>query len=298
MMAKAVEASAVYENPLIPNARMRQIYLAMMRARMLEKALPAGRRGRVVTGGPKGHAAGTVGMEACLVSPSADLRPGDLVSDALAGGVVEFLRGATLATALLAGKVSRKDGVVADCGAAARLPDVSGIAERLWAAVGAAAALKATAAKEAGVVVAYVRPGEVPAAVWRKLLEFAAEQVLPILFVVMPAARGRAAAAGVGALALRCGVPGIAVDGDDAVAIYRVAQESIGRARIGGGAAVIECVPFVVSGAKGKRGQPSDAIAAMEGYLLQRGVVKQAWMDRESRIFAQRLAAARKAAQR
>ena len=289
MTAKAAEASSAHENPLIPNARLRQIYLAMVRARMLEKALPAKRRGFAVAG----HATGIAGMEACLVSASVDLGPGDLVSDALLGGVVEFLRGAKLGAVL--GKGSRKSGVVADCGLAGKLPAVAGIAERLWGAVGAAAALKTSVAKGAGVVVVYVRPGEVTPALWRKVLGFAAAEVLPIVFVVMPVARV-GAAGGVGALALRSGVPGITVDGDDAVAIYRVAQESIGRARIGGGAAVIECLPFVVSGVKGKRG--NDAVAGMERYLLQRGVVKRGWMEKEVRGFARRLAAAKASASR
>ncbi len=57
-----------------------------------------------------------------------------------------------------------------------------------------------------------------------------------MVFVVLPA-RGAKRAGGVTALALECGVPAIPVDADDAVAIFRVAQESIGRARIGGGVA-------------------------------------------------------------
>jgi TPP-dependent pyruvate/acetoin dehydrogenase alpha subunit len=125
------------------------------------------------------------------------------------------------------------------------------------------------------------------------VLGFAAEQVLPILFVVMPGTQSLRHG-GVCALAHDSGVPGIAVDGDDAVAIYRVAQESIGRARIGGGAAVMECVPFVVTGAKSKR--RNDGVDGMERYLLQRGVVTQAWMDREARDFARRLEAAKGAA--
>ena len=301
-MAKAADASAAYENPLIPNARLRQIYLAMLRARMLEKALPAARRARAVAG----HAVVMAGLEACLASTSVDLGPGDLVSDALNGGVAEFLRGASLGAVLRPEKVSRKrgaHGLFADCGAAATLPGGSGIADRLWLAMGAAAALKAAAAQakisakteagtapRLGVVVAYVRPSEAPAVVWRKALGFAAEQELPIVFVAMPAARGGAAEAetgGVSALSLRCGVPGIAVDQDDAVAIYRVAQESIGRARAGGGAALIECVPFVLDGMEGKRSE--DAILALGRYLLHRKICTSAWMDRAATSFAKQL---------
>jgi TPP-dependent pyruvate/acetoin dehydrogenase alpha subunit len=131
------------------------------------------------------------------------------------------------------------------------------------------------------------------------VLRSAAEAVTPIVFVVMPGTRGTAAAGGVSALSLRCGVPGIAVDADDAVAIYRVAQESIGRARAGGGAALMECVPFVLHGAPDKGGSRKDgggrqdAIAALEGYMLQRGVVTRRWMEGEARSFARRLAAAK-----
>jgi acetoin:2,6-dichlorophenolindophenol oxidoreductase subunit alpha len=106
--------------------------------------------------------------------------------------------------------------------------------------------------------------------------------------VVMPGAK----VSGISALALRCGVPGIAVDGNDAVAIYRVSQESIGRARTGDGAAVMECIPFVVAGMKHKRGEdPHDAVAGMERYMLPRKVVTPAWMEREARTFAQLIAA-------
>ena len=232
MTDEGADAGAAWENPLTPNAKLRQIYRAMVRARTLARALPAGRRDGL-------------GLEACLVSASVDLGPGDLVSDAIGGGVVEFLRGAGLGAVLRPGKAKR--GPVADCGAATRLPGGMGIAERIWVALGAAAAVKAAGAqakveaKAAGttagespkdtqvVVVVYVLAGEVSAAVWRKALTFAAKRELPVVFVVLPARGGKGRAGGVIALAQRCRVPGIPVDADDAVAIYRVAQESIGR---------------------------------------------------------------------
>ena len=95
---------------------------------------------------------------------------------------------------------------------------------------------------------------------------------------------------GVSALAEGCGVPAMVVDADDAVAIYRVAQESIGHARIGGGAALIECVPFVLAGAAGKVRAAQDAIAGLERTMLQRGVASRTWMEREAKSFAKRIA--------
>jgi TPP-dependent pyruvate/acetoin dehydrogenase alpha subunit len=300
---KKVEAT--FENPLIPHAKLRQIYVAILQARQLEKALPASRRGRGIGAGAV--SLGIAGLEACLVSPAISLEAGDLLSDAVSGGVVEFLRGAAL------GEVFRKPrtkgrslGMIAGCGAAAALAGAPTAPERMWAAVGAGLALKAAneAAKKTkpvaedeeavepkqSVVVVYVRPGEAAVPVWRSVLKFAADQVLPILFVVMPPAAG--GKPGVGSLAGKCGVPGIPVDGADAVALYRVAQESVVRARMGGGAALIECVPYVLEGSKAKG---SDGIAGLQRYMVERGVATRTWVEREAKAFAKRLAAAKAA---
>ena len=293
MTAKGTDSKTAWENPLIPNARLRQIYVAMMQARSLARVVPARRRSNA-----------TLGIEACLVSPAVDLGAGDLVSDAPGGGVIEFLRGAMLVEAIGSGKISKRRGVTADCGEAARLPEAPGVTERIWAALGAAAALKAASArikveakaaaneaKQPGVVVVYVSPGEATTAVWQKTLTFAREKQLPVLFVILPSMprKGSSAkAAGLSALAILCGVPGIAVDADDAVALYRVAQESIGHARIGGGPALMECVPFVFQTTESKRRPATDAITVLEHYLLQRGVASRAWIEREAKSFAKR----------
>ena len=302
-----------WENPLIPNARLRQIYIAMAQARALEKALPRVKRGRAI--GLATKTTGTFGLEACLVSTAADLGPGDLVSDALAGGVVDFLRGMALSEVLRTGKADRSSkrgagvrGMALVCAAAARLPDLTGSAERIWMALGAAAVLKTAAqaraedcaeggtARQAGVVVVYILAGELPAVLWKKKLKFTVEQQLPVIFVVLPTGRvrdsktRRTRTGGVSALAQGCGVPAIVVDADDAVAIYRVAQESIGHARIGGGAALMECVPFVMEGAAGKVRVTEDAIAGLERHLVQRGIATRAWMESEAKAFAKRVA--------
>jgi hypothetical protein len=286
--AKPANTTAAWENPLMPNARLRQIYLAMMQSRAVARVRP-GKRGE----------RSTLGLEACLVSPAVDLGPGDLVSDVLTGATVEFLR-----TAPSAGSKSKRR-LSADCGLAGRLPGAAGSFERVWTAVGAAAALKSLAAgtksedgtaAQVDVVVLYLLPDELPSTVLQKVLSFARDQKLPLLLVALPPARVKAGAASpykagkIGDLALRCGVPAIPTDADDAVAIYRVAQESIGHARIGGGPALIECIPFVLPATATKRTVATDAIAVLEQYMLPRNVVTRSWIDRETKAFAKRLA--------
>jgi TPP-dependent pyruvate/acetoin dehydrogenase alpha subunit len=295
-MEKKNGAHTAYENPLIPNARLREIYRAMLHAQMLGRVLPSRRR--------EGS-----GFEACLVSTSVDLGPGDLISDAFVGGPVEYLRGASLASVLHPSATAKKRAHAANCGNASCLPVAHNPAERIWTALGAAAALKSRAAQAAaeakaahaastqsGVVLVYLLPGEMQPALWQRTLAFAAEHKLPVVFVSLPpaqapAAKSRLARLGsVSTIALRCHVPGIPVDADDAVAIYRVAQESIGHARIGGGPALLECIPCILPEAHPVRKPSSEAIAALERYILDRGIVTRAWLKREANSFALRIA--------
>ncbi|MDP9049773.1 MAG: thiamine pyrophosphate-dependent enzyme, partial [Acidobacteriota bacterium] len=152
-------------------------------------------------------------------------------------------------------------------------------------------------ARQPGVLVLYVLPDEIPPALLRKSFTFAGEKRLPVLFIVLPSARAKSAGgttSSVSPIAQRCGVPGVPVDAEDAVAIYRVAQESIGHARIGGGPALIETMRFVVEGGR-KHGPAQDPIAGLKQYMLHRGVATRAWMDREAAAFAKQVGAAKAA---
>ena len=122
------------------------------------------------------------------------------------------------------------------------------------------------------------------------MLAYTSIESLPILFVLLPAdsTRPDPRTGTMSAIALQHGIPGMAVDCEDAVAIYRVAQEAISRARDGGGPALIECVHFVVEGTKSAH-KRADAIAALEQYMLARGVARRAWMEGEARTFRKRI---------
>lgn len=124
-------------------------------------------------------------------------------------------------------------------------------------------------------------------------MKFSSDHELLVVFVILPERGGKARSTRTGAvsaLALGCGVPAIVVDAHDAVAIYRVAQESIGHARMGGGPALMECVPFALGGAAGRTRVMQDAIAGLERYMVQHSVATRAWMEREAKAFAKRVA--------
>ena len=83
---------------------------------------------------------------------------------------------------------------------------------------------------------------------WHEALRVAGAGSLPILFIhcdqLSSHKSGRAKQQDIALQAQSNGFPGIPVDGHDVVALYRVAHESIVRARRGGGPTLIECKLF------------------------------------------------------
>jgi pyruvate dehydrogenase E1 component alpha subunit len=99
------------------------------------------------------------------------------------------------------------------------------------------------------------------------------------------------------------GIPTLVVDGNDVVAVFRVAQEAIRRAREGHGPSLIECKtqrwPTPLATPKpnpsiqspGSR-PPDDPICCMETYLEKKGLWSEAWKERLVSSFTKQLDAA------
>jgi acetoin:2,6-dichlorophenolindophenol oxidoreductase subunit alpha len=281
--------TALHENPLVPNTKLRQMYGAMAEARVLDEHI-AGLQKRV-----KGRRRldSTRGQEACRVSTAIDLGPGDLVSDSQPGVVMDLLAGAKVNSLLKrlaefhSGKTAK--GVKAANSSRRLLPWIEDAGERLRMAMGAALSFKTLG--QANVVVAYVRHGEMAKGAWRRVLELAGKLELPVIFVVLPAVKGekRGGMTNLSAKTARWGVPGIPVDAGDAVALYRVAQESMGRTRGGDRPVLIECVEYQV---EGKGGSASvDPLIPMEEFLLSRKVCTKAWLKGAGDRLRRRIAA-------
>ncbi len=78
-----------HENPLVPNKKLRQMYVAMAEARVLDEHIVRLQKG--VKG--RRRLDSTRGQEACRVSTAIDLVAGDLVSDSQVGVVMDLLAG-------------------------------------------------------------------------------------------------------------------------------------------------------------------------------------------------------------
>ena len=106
------------------------------------------------------------------------------------------------------------------------------------------------------------------AGLWRTQLQHASRNNLPIVLVrLAPPSRRPHIAPG----ALAFGVPRIAVDANDVLAVYRVASESIARARHRRGPTLIECLQ--TPRAASKRSLTSDPLHAMELVLARKHIL-------------------------
>jgi len=118
---------------------------------------------------------------------------------------------------------------------------------------------------------------------WREAVLFAAARQLPIIFVTVSSehATNRESIRGQAQQFL----PAITVDGSDAVAVYRVAEESTRRARQGLGPSLIECQLHATE----------DPVLLMENYLKRRNLWSDSWkQDLERKYRREAVSAANK----
>lgn len=241
--------SKAFESPLISHARMRAMYRALVETRVLSER--AHRSAKL----PKG-------LEACWVATAIDLKPGDLTST---GGATSLIRHTLqigtreAARAATASEIKKTLRDLVTEKPSAKFPGTP--AERLLCAAGQAMALQSLGNK--GVVVAYVQQSELKPAALKRVLALCTGDV-PLLIVATPSPKSPRIS--LEKAAKPAAIPVIPVDAGDVVALYRVAEESIHRARSGGGAVVIECVALGV-----------DPIKSMRSQLIKKGICTDTW---------------------
>ena len=165
--------------------------------------------------------------------------------------------------------------------------------------------------KRPGVVVAFSGDDSMALASWQEAMDFALAHKLPIVHVVQDDLGGESAnppgQSSADTSAGDIGMPTLIVDGNDVVAVYRVAQEAIRRAREGHGPTLIACKTHRWPGYSGiapaqhrlPSGKPDDPISRMEAYLAEKGLWSEAWKQKLVSAFRKQLdAAAHSARQR
>lgn len=286
--AKQEEAEVSTGGSLISNAKLQQMYAAMLQCRLLSDRA---RRLRTPNAAAKMLAA-CAGHEAIAVGCAIDLGSTDTITlvphDATAGlGVARLLNGAAMSD--LVGQMYANG--TRDAAATAE--------EQLTIATKVAIANKKK--KSDNVVVVFAGAETTATSYWDETLAQAASKKLPIIFVVE---NNREAATvadnsgdlGVALKAQSKAVPRIPVDGSDVVAVYRVSHESLARVRRGDGPALIEGTSYRLSTqAESKKHDP---LRHMEQYLTARGLFSADWKDQLVEQFSIELDLAVKAAKK
>ncbi len=234
MAVKAISRKASKKTAfsLISDDKLRQLYAAMLQLRVSK-----GRRSKLRN------------SEAVISGAAIDLQSGDLV----------FAQDGALAADCLPWDKKRNSVPVVPAG-----KNTSLLAMSVGAAMGVRAAGKQ------GVVVAICDAESEQREVWRTSLLIAGRQRLPILFVLMLGTAGaERLVAAISADAMDATVMAIPVDTADAVAIYRVAFESLARARRGTGATLMVATRYKV---EGNRRETKDPVAHMKAYLRNKGI--------------------------
>ncbi len=242
---------------------LRKLYASLLRCRLAEEHAHGGSRPDELARFDLG-----VGHEAVVVGTTVDLRGSDAIAASSRNLAAQVVR-----QSLLSG-VLASNGHGSSANASAITAAESGSAHPFNLGTGIALAHKLE--HKGDVVIALCSEQSPSLAGWHEAMKFAGTHKLPVIYVMKNATTGgKASSNGTGHLeelsfmARGLGFPGIVVDGRDVVAVWRVAQESIHRARNGSGPTLIEC----------RMDSAHEPLAHMEHYLKKRNVWDEAWRD-------------------
>ena len=250
------------EFSLIPRGMLERLYANLLKERMLAK------RERQAKGPREG---GWAAVKAATAAVMMDASDGDAVATADTIPLMRLLRGENVVTLSQSPKGARGAG-----------------ADGLAHAVGVSLANKTK--KNGKVVVVLWRDAELEG--WRDVLEMARAHTLPMILVCPAGEEVKPERKKADGMTPGTELPRIVVDGYDPVAVYRVAHESIDRARRDRGATLIECASVRLAGQRGSHG---DAVANMERYLRGKGMLRRGMKNEIEEGFAAELKAAKAA---
>jgi pyruvate dehydrogenase E1 component alpha subunit len=235
----------------LPDARCRELYAWMLLSRAFdERCLNLQRQGRIsffVT---------ATGQEASQIGSAAALNDADWIFPAYREPTAALMRGAPLRAL-----IDQLMGNAADLSLGRQMPGhytfanirytsiSSPIGTQIPQAVGSAMAAKIRGRRI--VTIAYFGDGATSSSDFHSGLNFAGVYHAPTVFfcqnnqwaISMPVRRQTAS----GTLAVKAkayGFPGVRVDGNDLMAVYRVTREAVERARRGDGPTLIESVTY------------------------------------------------------
>jgi TPP-dependent pyruvate/acetoin dehydrogenase alpha subunit len=254
-------AAAAAPAPLISNEQLRKLYVTLLRTRLLRE------RNRIKT-----PSAPLVAREAIVTGTVTHLNDSDAVMPVAGDRLAALARGHALRRIL----------------AARPLPGILTPAPTAEARFAIATGYAMARQGSSEITVAFSGPGIASLDALQPALAYAAQHKLGIVFMIETAADADVSSA---RLTEPLGLYGIPVVGNDVIAVYRVAQEAIQRARRGVGPTLIDCKPWPLPA---KKDDPADPVRRLEQALERRGLAIGKLKARTVAAFRRELAASKK----
>ena len=264
---------------LISNDKLIELYTTMLKCRLLESRISA------LSSGAAGLKA-AIRQEAAITGSAIDLVPGDTLAPAPHGFVASFVKGLPLNNIF---------SMVVPNGARPRtqyakfnlIPPSLNLAAQLDRVIEAATANRKSKNKK--IVVAFCGDASAAPEALHDAMCVAGKRDLPILLVC----HSQPESDDICLKAKECDFPGVIVDSDDAIAVYRVATEAMAHARRGSGPTLIDCKPWVLPGESAAKSHAThDPILRMEQYLTRKGLFDAKMKSKVSAEFRRELAVA------
>jgi TPP-dependent pyruvate/acetoin dehydrogenase alpha subunit len=285
----AAQLQSANENVPSPSNHdvLRRLYSSMLKCRMM-----AERAQRLLGGRQPADYDFDLGHEAVVVGATLDLGLEDTIAASPRNFVAQIAKGTSLKY-LLSPRARRNE-----------LQTAPVAKELAWAStasfdpfnLGTGLALAHRFEKKRSVVVALCAEDIALPDRRHEAMKFAGIHRLPIIYVLKVAStfelepvKQNPGFEELSFMARGCGFPAIIVDANDAVAVWRVAHESIHRARSGAGPTLIEC--------ETRSSHANDPLAQMEHYMTKRGAWDDQWRQDTSLLIEAEMevASARKA---
>ncbi len=266
------------ENPLLGTETLKRIHRYMVHCRAFAERAARARRKSKTGAGP------AIGLEAVEVGTIIHLQPGDMIAPLGSRWISR-----QLAESPLEQMIRELFPELGEQSSPAIITDKcmgSGLA-----AIATGVALGHKRQHIPAVVVVFSDRASLGQAATDEAMALAGEQKLPVIYVVennvweaIGSVNGRGSDDELHVRALHYGFPAMPVDGNDAIAVYRVAQEAIARARKNGGPTLIECQTFRWFGhpaidpartrpaTEAARWLAKDPIVHMNAYLKKKGL--------------------------
>lgn len=250
------ESSALHSSPqkaqtssLLNGEKLKGLYATMLKCRMLKHRF---------------RGIGPSGGEATEAAAAFDLGEKDIVAPGPRDAILQFIKGAEVRQIAESSKNARSK--------------VSQESPSVQIILATGMALANGSSKHPAITLTLTNAPAPDDGDWKEAIAFAARRKLAIIYVVQTPDKSGVADGRFRARAQECGLPAITVDGNDVVAVYRVMQECMRRARQGHGPAVIEC-----------NIGSSDPLLTMQSYLRQRNLWSDQWRRTTEKAFAREL---------